>query len=134
MGHAVGDKILIAMGTCLRAAFRTDDKVFRVGGEEFLILSAGITIEALHERIANLRRAVALAGRISLPADMPLTFSAGVGIWPEDAINFGDLWDIVDKRLYCAKKSGRNCTVGPQNSCFTAPSINNTVVPLVGVR
>jgi diguanylate cyclase (GGDEF)-like protein len=133
MGHAVGDKILIAMGTCLRAAFRTDDKVFRVGGEEFLILSAGITIEALHERIANLRRAVALAGRISLPVDMPLTFSAGVGIWPEDAINFGDLYDIVDKRLYCAKKSGRNRTVGPQNSRFTAPSINNTVVPLVGV-
>lgn len=60
---------------------------------------------------------------------MPLTFSAEIGIWLEEAIN---LDDIVDKRLYCAKRSGRNRTVGPPSS-FTAQSVNNTVVPLVGV-
>ncbi len=61
---------------------------------------------------------------------MPLTLSAEIGIWLEEAIN---LDDIVDKRLYCAKRSGRNRTVGPRNSSFTAQSFNNTVVPLVGV-
>lgn len=61
---------------------------------------------------------------------MPLTFSAEIGIWLEEAINLGD---IVDKRLYCGKKSGRNRTIGPSNSSFTAQSVNNTVVPLVGV-
>ena len=61
---------------------------------------------------------------------MPLTFSAEIGMWLEEAIYFGD---IVDKRLYCAKRSGRNRTVGPRNSSFTAQSFNNTVVPLVGV-
>ncbi|MDG1736646.1 MAG: hypothetical protein P8H92_01630 [Paracoccaceae bacterium] len=60
---------------------------------------------------------------------MPLTFSAEIGIWLEEAIN---LDDIVDKRLYCAKRSGRNRTVGPPSS-FTAQSVNNTVVPLVVV-
>ena len=61
---------------------------------------------------------------------MPLTFSAEIGIWLEEAINLGD---IVDKRLYCAKRSVRNRTVGPPNSSFTVQSVNNTVVPLVGV-
>ena len=61
---------------------------------------------------------------------MPLTFSAEIGIWLEEAINLGD---IVDKRLYCAERSGRNRTVGPPNRSFTAQSLNNTVVPLVGV-
>ena len=61
---------------------------------------------------------------------MPLTFSAEIGMWLEEAIYFGD---IVDKRLYCAKRSGRNRTVGPRNSSFTAQSFNITVVPLVGV-
>ena len=61
---------------------------------------------------------------------MPLTFSAETGIWLEEAINLGD---IVDKRLYCAKRSVRNRTVGPPNRSFTAQSVNNIVVPLVGV-
>ena len=60
---------------------------------------------------------------------MPLMFSAEIGMWLQEAIYFGD---IVDKRLYCAKRSGRNRTVGPPSS-FTAQSVNNTVVPLVGV-
>jgi hypothetical protein len=61
---------------------------------------------------------------------MPLTFSAEIGMWLEEAIYLGD---IVEKRLYCAKRSGRNRTVGPPNSSFTAQSVNNTVVPLMGV-
>jgi hypothetical protein len=61
---------------------------------------------------------------------MPLMFSAEIGMWLQEAIYFGD---IVDKRLYCAKRSGRNRTAGPRNSSFTAQSFNNTVVPLVGV-
>jgi hypothetical protein len=64
---------------------------------------------------------------------MPLTFSAGTGIWPEDATNLGDLFDIVDKRLYSAKRSGRNRTVGPLKSRYAAQSVHSTVVPLVGV-
>lgn len=134
LGHAVGDKVLTEVGTCLRAAFRTDDKVFRVGGEEFLILSASIDIKVLHARITNLQQSVAEAGKILLPADMPLTFSAGIGGWPEDGNNMADLFDIVDKRLYRAKKTGRNRTVGPLESLTIAQSINRTVVSLVGVR
>ncbi len=113
LGHGVGDKVLVALGTCLRRGFRSDDRVFRLGGEEFLILLGRIDIQSLHSRIAGLREVVAAAGNILLPEDMALRFSAGIGAWPSDADTLPKLLEIADKRLYSAKKSGRNRTVGP---------------------
>lgn len=131
LGHSVGDKILIQMGKCLHQSFRADDKIFRLGGEEFLILCTNIELQSFQARIINLQKVVATEGMMLLPPNMKLTFSAGIGSWPIDAINMSDLLEIVDKRLYEAKESGRNRVVGPLHSQPSSHSINRPVVPLM---
>lgn len=113
LGHSVGDQVLVAISTCLRRAFRNSDRVFRLGGEEFLILLKDIDLQSLHHRIKNLRQDVNFAGTLLLPKDMPLNFSAGIATWPSDGADLADVLDRADKHLYVAKKLGRNRTSGP---------------------
>lgn len=113
LGHGVGDEVLIALATCLQRSFREKDRVFRLGGEEFLILLTDVDLQALYSRIAQLRHLTTLAGELLLPNDMHLQFSAGVATWPTDAENLPTLLDRADKRLYAAKQAGRNRTKGP---------------------
>ncbi|SEN45137.1 diguanylate cyclase (GGDEF) domain-containing protein [Loktanella fryxellensis] len=112
-GHARGDDVLIALGTCLQRAFRDSDRVFRMGGEEFLILLPDMDAATLEARIARLRRDSQIAGDMLLPSTMPLRFSAGVAAWPTDAETLTDLLDSADRRLYTSKSTGRNKTSGP---------------------
>ena len=112
-GHGTGDEVLIAIATCLQRAFRDTDRVFRIGGEEFLILLTDVDLQALYGRIAHLRHQTKLAGELLLPEDLPLQFSAGVATWPTDAETLSTLLDSADKRLYAAKQAGRNRTKGP---------------------
>lgn len=55
MGHLEGDKLLIRASECLRKTFG-DQALFRVGGDEFLALCAGITREQLEERVEKLKQ------------------------------------------------------------------------------
>ncbi len=55
-GHSKGDKVLREFSRRLRAAIRTNDKIFRIGGDEFLIileLESGHTVDAVSTRIRS---------------------------------------------------------------------------------
>lgn len=54
-GHREGDRLLIRASECLKKAFG-DHALFRVGGDEFLVLCKGITEEELEERIGLLKK------------------------------------------------------------------------------
>ncbi len=114
LGHAKGDEVLIAVATCLQRAFRSTDRVFRMGGEEFLVLLTEIDLQSLYRRISKLRNDMDVAGKLLLPNNLRLQFSAGVATWPIDSTNLPDLLDSADRRLYTAKQSGRNRTTGPR--------------------
>ncbi len=107
LGHDIGDHVLMQLGAFLKDFFRDSDKIFRTGGEEFLILVSntdeanGIDIaEKLRKEIENL----------SLIPDRMVTVSIGVaGLGSEK--DWKQWMKACDKNLYEAKNSGRNRVV-----------------------
>ncbi|MCD6376696.1 MAG: diguanylate cyclase [Caldisericaceae bacterium] len=107
-GHPVGDEVLKQFGQLLLSNQRTSqDFAFRVGGEEFALLSIDLTKENMAryvQRILNLTRKLTVsAGN----AKIRFTFSAGVA----DVSQAKDVHDLInkaDQALYKAKNSGRN--------------------------
>ena len=115
-GHLAGDQVLAAVADALRSEVRDRDLVGRFGGEEFVVLLAGIhggddtDLEAVANRIR--RRIAAL--RVEIPtADGPLTIaglsiSIGGAVHPDGVGDLQELLQIADTALYSAKRAGRN--------------------------
>jgi diguanylate cyclase (GGDEF)-like protein len=115
-GHLVGDQVLSAVAGVLRDEVRECDLVGRFGGEEFVVMLAGLggrgsaELEAVAERI---RRRVA-----DLHVEMPtpdgplsvggLSVSVGCAVMPEGGAELRDLLEVADRALYAAKGAGRN--------------------------
>jgi cyclic di-GMP phosphodiesterase len=102
-GHLAGDDVLRAVGRVLMRVVRTDDEVFRIGGEEFALVVEGPSAAAVQvaDRVRN-----ALAQRRrgrSLP-----TASAGVATFPDHAGEADDLLRKADIALYAAKFAGKD--------------------------
>lgn len=105
-GHLRGDEVLKGLADLLRACLRGEDRLYRFGGEEFVVLSPGLDhglAMALAERLRRLT-----AATLSTPDRVPVTISCGVATGPEDGVNFSELAAAADERLYAAKGDGRN--------------------------
>ncbi len=103
-GHDAGDRVLRNFADLLRRRCRRTDKIFRVGGEEFLVLLPGTDAEnAL--RVAEALRSAVEANPLS--PDHEVTVSVGVA-----TLQSGEGMDTwlkrSDESLYRAKASGRN--------------------------
>ena len=110
-GHARGDEALRLIANCIKGNLRGADLVGRLGGEEFGVFLPGSTEGHAHAVAERIRTAVAdtsLSGEGG--EDVHLSVSVG-GACFEDEISFGELFRVADKRLYEAKKKGRNRTV-----------------------
>lgn len=112
-GHACGDEVLVALGEILRANTRGSDHVLRWGGEEFLIVSPDIGIDAalaLGERIRSAMAAHAFSGHDG--GRLQVTCSIGIAGLPVHSGRDGDLDAsilLADFALYRAKHAGRDC-------------------------
>jgi len=106
-GHNVGDEVLVSLGKLLQNFFRKDDTIFRIGGEEFLILMHN-TNGAQSQGIAEkLRKKIE---RTTLIPDHSITASIGVcGLQAE--MNRKSWMKQCDENLYQAKTNGRNQVV-----------------------
>jgi len=112
-GHAAGDEVLCHAASTLSRAFRRSDVIARYGGEEFVILFPETEPAAAAERLEQLRAEVA---RHSVPvsgAEVPITLSVGLAVFPHDGESPADLLARADQRLYAAKRAGRNRVQGP---------------------
>ncbi|MET0364527.1 MAG: GGDEF domain-containing protein [Sphingobium sp.] len=109
-GHVTGDEVLRRIAQALRDSVRTDDKVFRYGGEEFVILSEGMPHAAALAHAERLRAAVPASFGTAM-AVVP-TVSIGVATAPDDARDLTALLAHADRHLYRAKSDGRNRVVG----------------------
>lgn len=106
-GHQVGDQVLRELSGLFKRTVRTYDTVVRWGGEEFLLVLPGVSLEDAQRLADRIRRAVEAiefpgAGRITLSAG-----AAGLGL----DYSFEEMLATADRRLYQAKSSGRNCVV-----------------------
>ncbi len=105
LGHAYGDKALAEVARHLKEGLRSSDTLFRYGGDELAILMPETGVEDAH---AILRRIADSLDQIDLQGEK-LTISAGIASLPADAQSDQELIQAADKRLYAAKKHGRNC-------------------------
>jgi diguanylate cyclase (GGDEF)-like protein len=105
-GHQRGDAVLQAVGHELRSALREGELVYRLGGEEFLVLLRGHEAFAADTIAERLRGAIAA----SRPAGLDVTASLGVSVGTDD-VDYATLFARADSALYEAKRQGRNCVV-----------------------
>ncbi|WP_331308430.1 putative bifunctional diguanylate cyclase/phosphodiesterase [Methylobacterium oryzae] len=107
LGHPIGDALLATVADRLRSTVRATDTVARIGGDEFVILQAGIRDAAGTQALA--RRVVDLIGRTYMVEGHLLTIGASVGVAlaPEDGADADRLLKNADLALYRAKLDGR---------------------------
>lgn len=119
-GHEEGDKTLKRAADSFRKVLRRGDIVVRWGGEEFIIMMPNTTGVGALNAILRLRE-LGLGDR---PDGEPQTASIGVAEMVEDkSSDWSDLVELADKRMYKAKKSGRDrvVTLGEEMVTATAP-------------
>jgi diguanylate cyclase (GGDEF)-like protein len=102
-GHLYGDEVLILLANLLKSSFRANERIFRFGGEEFVILLRSATLENATMVFERLRKAIE---QYPFPQVGQVTISLGfVSI-------SGDTPVVVlghaDQALYYAKQHGRN--------------------------
>lgn len=106
-GHDIGDRALIQVGERLRATLRGDDQIFRVGGDEFVVILSNQMPKAklgeVGERLVNAFRMPLL----QLHKPLVATISAGLVIW-NGKEESADFVKRADEQLYLAKSAGRN--------------------------
>jgi len=107
-GHAAGDKTLIEVAKTLRSNLRQDDHVYRIGGEEFLLLSSLSDIKQLIVAAERLRRHIA-ALRIDYQGQsIQVSISLGLARREASHQHYDALLSSADTALYAAKSGGRN--------------------------
>ncbi len=107
LGHAAGDAVLQDVAYTMRAALRAGDSIYRVGGEEILVILPGADEEAAVEIAERLRQEV----RRRRPVGVAVTVSVGVAVSQPDVVNTDDLVARADAALYSAKAEGRDTVV-----------------------
>jgi diguanylate cyclase (GGDEF)-like protein/PAS domain S-box-containing protein len=108
LGHDVGDGLLKAIASRLRACVRGDDFIARIGGDEFCVLlqdiaepreAATVAQKLLHELGADYQ-----VGEHSLSTGA----SVGIACVPQDGHDVATLLRLADAAMYRAKQAGRN--------------------------
>lgn len=126
-GHDGGDVILQEFSELLLARTRKEDIVCRYGGEEFLIILPGASLEDTQSRAESLLGAVRNIAVSSRGRELgPISASIGVALYPKHGNTMGSLIGAADEALYQAKARGRDCVIAAG-----APPIPE-VVPMIG--
>ncbi|HEY3407269.1 MAG TPA: diguanylate cyclase [Propionicimonas sp.] len=106
-GHQRGDDVLRDVAYLIRKTVRRFELVYRMGGEEFLVLLPGHNL-AEAGGVAERIRAAVEHGR---PGGVDVTMSLGAVEFGVDGIDLHSLLARADEALYAAKRQGRNCVV-----------------------
>ena len=102
-GHLYGDEVLILLANVLRTSFRSHDRIFRFGGEEFVVLLRAATLATAHKVFERFRETVQShvfpqVGQVTVSVGFASTVSGS----PVEILG------QADQALYFAKENGRN--------------------------
>lgn len=108
-GHDAGDAALRIVGEILSSGTRVSDIACRHGGEEFVLAFPGLAADGAATRVEALRREIGARDIPFLGKSIdPVTFSAGLAVYPDDARDAETLLRAADQALYESKRTGRN--------------------------
>ena len=107
-GHLFGDFVLKQLGEIINLELRSSDRIFRYGGEEFLVLmnelSEAEAVKAANRLMEAVRQHTFTNGETSTN----ITVSMGGAFFPADAEDKIKLIKKADQALYRSKQTGRN--------------------------
>jgi diguanylate cyclase (GGDEF)-like protein len=106
-GHDRGDLALRDAAYAIRTTLRSFELVYRIGGEELLVVLPGVDLAEGLEVAERLRERVAEAR----PAGLDLTVSIGVAAAAGAELRYEELFRLADDALLRAKREGRNRVV-----------------------
>jgi diguanylate cyclase (GGDEF)-like protein len=109
-GHAAGDEFLQQVARILREKVRETDLLARFGGEEFVVVATGTTVEGAVVLAEKIRTAVAEASFIVDATMRPRRATLSIGV-AEFKGSRTDLFNSADAALYRAKAAGKNCVM-----------------------
>lgn len=113
-GHGTGDQVLRRFAALLQADRRNDDVAARIGGEEFALLLAADTSTQALAVTEKIRQLVAAERWGQIAPDMQVTASGGIACseeLPLSARTPEHMMALADRRLYAAKRAGRDRVV-----------------------
>src|SRR5690554_6051346 len=103
-GHVYGDEVLILLARLMKACFRTNDLLYRFGGEEFVVIAQCQNLESAQFAFERLRKIVE---NYDFPQIGQVTVSIGV-VQLQTGLLATPLFDQADQALYHVKNNGKN--------------------------
>lgn len=115
-GHLDGDDVLKSVAQHLLVNLRSSDTVFRIGGEEFLLILPGADSLEAARRLEVICLGLAQKPIETRSGVRHVTLSAGLALWPDQGQVLDELMRAADAALYEAKRGGRNrvCSLLPR--------------------
>jgi diguanylate cyclase (GGDEF)-like protein/PAS domain S-box-containing protein len=109
MGHAIGDRVLKAVGERLRSSVREGATVARLGGDEFTVVLEDILHADEPEQVAaELIEVFSDPLELESGQQVVISPSIGISLYPDHAQVPTDLVKYADTAMYQAKEAGRN--------------------------
>jgi diguanylate cyclase (GGDEF)-like protein len=105
MGHAVGDKALVAVARTIENTIRQTDNVARMGGDEFAIILPNTGKDAAGRVLSKVLQALDEA---MLQGEYPVTFSIGAVTFLTPPESLQEMIGQADRVMYSIKTTGKN--------------------------
>ena len=105
-GHDCGDEVIKDAANRMKAHFKENGVIARIGGDEFLIILQNLShneIENDLQKFSTAKKVIEYGGQ-----KIKYTMSIGYAIFPEQGNNYRELYQNADMALYSVKMAGRN--------------------------
>jgi diguanylate cyclase (GGDEF)-like protein/putative nucleotidyltransferase with HDIG domain len=102
-GHLEGNRVLRLFAQALKHSCREYDYVARMGGDEFVVIAPGLTVEAAAGRAHQLKQLAKQAGNEVCGEDL-LSLSVGYSLYAKDGEDAEALLAEADRRMYLEKQ------------------------------
>lgn len=107
--HMIGSSFLVAIGKTIKNTVRQIDPVFRYGGDEFVVILHGTSLEGALEIGERIRKSVERRIFVIQKKRLQTTVSVGIATYPDHATERETLLRLADEAMYQAKRETRNC-------------------------
>lgn len=104
-GHQIGDTVLKKVGQTIKATVRSNDSVYRYGGEEIVIILNDCDKKNAFAIAEKVRLNISELDNSPFPV---ITISLGISSYPEDGTEIDKIIEASDMALLTAKKLGKN--------------------------